>query len=98
MFANQGALTRPDLERYARSLDLNMPKFREALDKRRHRGVVNADLAAADAIGEQVGTPAFLVNGQLIAGAQPIEVFKVAVQRAVLRRAISQRGADKPAP
>ena len=98
LYANQGALTRPDLERYAQSLDLNMPKFRDALDKRRHRAVVNADLAAVDAIGEQVGTPAFLVNGLLIAGAQPIEVFKVAVQRAVLRRAISQRGTDKPAP
>jgi protein-disulfide isomerase len=95
LFANQAVLSRVDLERHAQSLDIDMKKFREALDSGRHRATIQADLAAVDAIGEQVGTPAFLVNGLLIAGAQPIEVFKVAVQRALLRRSASASAAGK---
>lgn len=87
LFANQGALTRPDLERYAESLGLNLPKFREALDTGRHRAAINADLAAAESMGEQVGTPAFLVNGMLVAGSQPLEIFETAYRRALLRQA-----------
>lgn len=87
LFANQAALERPDLERYAQKLGLNMAKFREALDKGHHRAEINADLAAAESIGEQVGTPAFLVNGMLVAGAQAFEIFETAYQRGLTRHA-----------
>ena len=95
LFQNQNALTRADLEGYASKLGVDMVKFREALDSKRHEPVVNADLAALDSVGEQVGTPAFLVNGMLIAGAQPLEIFRVAVQRALLRRNASASAAGK---
>jgi protein-disulfide isomerase len=89
LFKNQGALTRTDLERYAEKLGLNLAKFRAALDTGRHRAALNADLAAVDSLGEQVGTPAFLVNGMLIAGSQPLEIFETAYRRALLRQAAS---------
>jgi protein-disulfide isomerase len=95
LFANQAALERADLERYAQKLGLNMTKFREALDKGHHRAEINADLAAAESIGEQVGTPAFLVNGMLVAGAQAFEIFETAYQRGLTRHATATAEAAK---
>ncbi len=93
LFAHQGALSRSDLTGYAKALGLNLAKFNAALDNGRHKAAIDADVAAIEGIGEQVGTPVFLVNGLLIAGAQPKEIFKVAVQRALIRRAAAAASA-----
>jgi protein-disulfide isomerase len=74
LFANQRDLERPALERYAAEIGLNMARFRSALDAGTHRAAIEADMALASRIGAS-GTPAFFVNGRVVRGAQPVEVF-----------------------
>lgn len=93
LFANQGALGRADLERHAESLGLNMTKFKKALDTHRHQAEIKTDVAAFEAIGEQLGTPAFLVNGMLVAGSQSVEIYETAYRRALLRQAAAASAA-----
>ncbi len=75
LFANQQALTRPDLEKYAQELGLNVEKFKAALDSGKYKGAVNADVQYANGLGGGMGTPTFFVNGRKIAGALPFEQF-----------------------
>jgi protein-disulfide isomerase len=74
LFANQQDLSRPELERHARALGVNMKRFRSALDSRRHRALVERDIEVANDAGIR-GTPGFTVNGYFISGAQPYEAF-----------------------
>lgn len=74
LFAHQGDLERPALERYAGEIGLDMARFRRALDAGTHRAAVEEDMALARRLGVS-GTPAFFVNGRVVRGAQPVEVF-----------------------
>jgi protein-disulfide isomerase len=96
LFANQGALERPDLERYAAELGrIQMARFRRALDRRTHRTLVEDDAAAIVALGARIGTPSFFINGRLVQGVQPIEAFVGLIDRA-LREAEVDAPADGP--
>jgi protein-disulfide isomerase len=75
LFENQRALTRSDLERYAREIGLNLVRFNKALDEHTYREEVAKDLADAGRAGVR-GTPHFLINGKALSGAQPYEAFK----------------------
>ena len=59
-----------------------MAQFRQALDTERHKAAVDADMAAAQAAGIN-GTPGFVINGEILSGAQPYEAFQAAVDRAL---------------
>jgi protein-disulfide isomerase len=84
LFANQRALTRADLEKYASELGgINMAKFKAALDNKTHEAKVKADMAAVDKAGARIGTPSFFINGKLLQGAQPYERFKEAIDTAL---------------
>lgn len=84
LFANQRALARADLERYAEQVGgINMAEFRSALDSTRHAAAVEADMAAVRTAGARIGTPSFFINGRLLQGAQPYEAFKTAIDRAL---------------
>lgn len=74
LFENRAALTRPDLERYAQQLNLDMNRFRRALDTNAHQASITRDQAAANQLGAR-GTPAFFINGVNLSGAQPYENF-----------------------
>lgn len=78
LFENMKALTRPDLEKYATEIGLDMVKFKEALDKNTYKDAVAKDLADAGKAGVK-GTPHFLVNGKAISGAQPFDAFKTII-------------------
>ncbi|MFO0574399.1 MAG: thioredoxin domain-containing protein [Polyangia bacterium] len=82
LFANQGALDRPSLEKYAQELGLNMKKFTAALDGGKYKQKVDDELAEGQKIGAN-GTPAFFVNGKSLSGAQPLEAFKAKVDQAL---------------
>jgi protein-disulfide isomerase len=84
LFANQRALKREDLERYAQELGLNMDQFRSALDSGKYKAKVDADMAEAAKVGVR-GTPSFLINGKKLVGAQPFERFKEKVLAALRR-------------
>jgi protein-disulfide isomerase len=59
---------------YAKELGLNSQTFDSCIDSGKHQRKVEGESAIAVRLGVR-GTPAFLLNGQLVVGAQPIEVF-----------------------
>ena len=75
LFNNAKQLKRPDLEKYAQQLGLNMDKFKEALDSGKFKQQIKADQALAGKIGAR-GAPTFFINGKVLRGAQPFDRFK----------------------
>lgn len=75
-------LLRPALEKYAEEQGLDLAKFKKALDANTHKAMVDADSAAADKAGIS-GTPAFVINGYFISGAQPFSKFKKIIDLAL---------------
>jgi protein-disulfide isomerase len=82
LFANQQAIKRPDLEKYAEELGLDMTKFKAALDNHTHKAIVDKDIEAAKQAGVS-GTPAFTVNGYFVSGAQPFPAFNKVIKLAL---------------
>ncbi|WP_437759232.1 DsbA family protein [Sorangium sp. So ce1389] len=85
LFKNQGqpeAFSRASLEKYAEEQDLDMTKFKKALDANTHKAFVDAENSVADKAGIS-GTPAFVVNGYFISGAQPFSKFKKLIDKAM---------------
>jgi protein-disulfide isomerase len=84
LFSNQKALARHDLERYAEELGgIDMAKFKSALDNRANKAAVDQDVEAAKQAGVGGSTPAFLVNGYFVSGAQPFRVFNKVIKLAL---------------
>jgi protein-disulfide isomerase len=87
LFANQGALGREALEKYAVSEGLRPAAFRSCLDSDKHLAAIEADVSDA-AQARITGTPTFLVGrrkgdyveGRLIVGAQGSAVFDSAIR------------------
>ncbi|HVZ87802.1 MAG TPA: thioredoxin domain-containing protein [Polyangia bacterium] len=80
MFANQQALDRASLEKYAQELGLDMAKFKAALDSGKYRDKVDAEDKEGAAAGV-TGTPTFFINGTRLVGAQPAEAFKAVIDK-----------------
>jgi protein-disulfide isomerase len=88
MFGNQQKLSREDLDGYARELNLDLDKWKAALDANAHAADIDADKKAAneDSIG---GTPAFLIvpgsapQGYFVNGAQSYSKFRKLIERAL---------------
>ena len=75
LFANQQALDRPSLDKYAQDIGLNMAKYKAAMDQHLYKQQIEDDSKAGTAVGAS-GTPAFFINGQSLSGAQPFDSFK----------------------
>jgi protein-disulfide isomerase len=75
LFANQRALDRASLEKYAEELKLDMGKFKAALDSGKYNALIEADSAEGSRVGAN-GTPTFFINGRTLVGAQPVDAFK----------------------
>jgi len=112
MFANQQALERANLEKYAEEIGLNMGKFKAALDAEKGKDRIKRDMDDAAKFGAR-GTPNFFINGRNLRGAQPIEAFKQTIDeeikkadaklasgtpRGQLYAALTKEGLDKAAP
>jgi protein-disulfide isomerase len=88
MFANQQKIKREDLDGYAKDLNLNMDKWKAALDGSTHTSEIEADKKAANDDGIS-GTPAFLVvpgnatSGYYVSGAQPYGKFRKVIERSL---------------
>jgi protein-disulfide isomerase len=82
LFQNQRSLDRASLEQHAAAIGLDMARFRAALDSGAHRAAVDADSKAA-AAADIRGTPAFVINGYFVSGAQPLSRFKKVVKKAL---------------
>jgi protein-disulfide isomerase len=95
LFSNQQALDRPSLEKYAQEIGLNMPRFKAALDAKKHEAEIQADAAAGNKIGAN-GTPAFFINGVSLSGAQPFEAFKARIDEELKKaEALVAKGTPK---
>lgn len=82
LFENQNALDVDSLKGHAASLDLDVAAFDECLDSGKYTEEVAKDLEDGAAAGVR-GTPAFFINGRLISGAQPYQVFAAAIDAAL---------------
>lgn len=79
LFANQAAMKRDDLLRYAAKLRLNLERFRKDLDSDRIRQTIEADKAEAIKLGVS-GTPTFFINGRGYSGAKSFEQLQQLVR------------------
>ena len=78
---NSGAFTKDSLAAVADELGLDVARFREDMASSEAMSAVQADIDEGVSLGI-TGTPAFLINGQLIVGAQPTEVFVDVIEQA----------------
>jgi protein-disulfide isomerase len=77
LFANQQALDRPSLEKFAGEVGLDLAQFKADLDSHKYKAGIDADVQYANSLGGSggFGTPTFFINGHKIAGAMPFESF-----------------------
>ena len=69
-------------KQFAQQLGLNTAEFNTCLDSGAMASEVQKDFADGQRAGVQ-GTPGFIVNGQLISGAQPFPVFEQVIEAAL---------------
>lgn len=74
MFADQSKLDATNLIATAKKVGLKEADFKTCLESGKYKARVEADVAQGSSLGIK-STPTFYVNGKLIAGAQPVEVF-----------------------
>jgi protein-disulfide isomerase len=76
---NQGAFNKDKLKKFATDLKLDTAKFNACVDSGKYSSVVENDTAFIQSLGV-TSTPAFLINGQALVGAQPIEQFRQIIE------------------
>jgi protein-disulfide isomerase len=93
LFQNQGALafTAAKLKRYARELGLKEPTFNQCLGSGKYGDKIEGETAVAAFLGAR-GTPAFFVNGRLLVGAQPFDVFQTAIEEEMRKGGSKKKG------
>lgn len=96
LFANQQALDRASLEKYAQELGLNVKRFSAALETGKYKAKVDAELAEGSKIGAN-GTPAFFINGRSLSGAMPIDAFKTIIDTQIKEADALMRAKKLPA-
>jgi protein-disulfide isomerase len=72
------AFTAAKLKEYAGRLGLNGKGFAACLDSKKFAEIVETETLLGRALGAS-GTPAFLLNGELMIGAQPFESFRARI-------------------
>jgi protein-disulfide isomerase len=80
--ANPDGLERAALDGYAAQLGLDAAAFARALDTQAHKVRIDVDTKMATDAG-MTGTPAFVINGWYVSGAQPLTKFKKVVRLAL---------------
>jgi protein-disulfide isomerase len=86
LFENLRELTRENFDKWAKELGLDTAAFSACLDSGKHVPLIEATLAAGQEAGV-TGTPAFFVNGVMVSGAQPFEVFEELIDEELERQA-----------
>ncbi len=80
--ADEARTDRPALEKQAQAQGIDMDKFKAALDGSTHKAKIDADAELGNKAGIN-GTPAFVINGYYVSGAQPEATFKKLINRAL---------------
>jgi protein-disulfide isomerase len=84
LFGNQQALQPQSLKQYAADLGLNATTFATCLDTSKYNDRVQQQMGVGNGLGIN-STPATFVNGRLVMGAQPLEVFTSIIDEELLR-------------
>ncbi|HEY9152859.1 MAG TPA: thioredoxin domain-containing protein [Anaerolineales bacterium] len=79
---NAGDFAPDRLRQYAAAVNLNIDQFNTCLNAGAHNDQVSQDVSDAKAAGVQ-GTPAFIINGKLVEGAQPYSGFQQMIDAAL---------------
>ena len=66
---------------FAKKAGLDKRRFESDYESGRYKGVVQADFQKGLKLGVN-GTPTFLINGQVLVGLQPLQVFEDAIEDA----------------
>ena len=59
-----------------------MTKYKQCLESKKFAQAVQADMDYADKVGVK-STPTFFINGEIVAGALPIEQFSEIIDEAI---------------
>lgn len=84
MFAAQDSLDNEGLKKTAKSIGLKMDAFEKCLAENKHLAQVKADIEEGRNVKVK-STPTFFINGQLINGAQGLEVFSEIIDEELAR-------------
>lgn len=84
LFASQAQTTTADFKRFAEQLKLDAASFTECLDSEKHAAAVASDVQEGTRLGI-TGTPTFFINGRLVVGALPLEMFQRLIERELRR-------------
>jgi protein-disulfide isomerase len=85
LFANPSKLGDADLKQHAATLGLNAAQFNSCVDTHKPKAQIDTDVKEGEEAGVN-GTPAFFINGRMISGAQPFEVFKKIIDEELERK------------
>jgi protein-disulfide isomerase len=85
LFANQSSLQPDALKKYAADTGLDAAKFNQCLDSSKYEARVQDALAAGGRLGIS-STPTVYVNGRMINGAQPMEVFQSVIDEELAKK------------
>jgi len=80
--SDEARTDRAALEKIAQEMGLDMEKFKAAIDNNKHKAKIEGDTEVGNKAGIN-GTPAFVINGYYISGAQPESAFKKLINRAL---------------
>ena len=79
---NVGDFAPDKLRQYAATVGLDQKIFSDCLNQGTHAGQIQQDVTNAKADGIH-STPSFLINGKLVAGAQPFNIFQQVIEAAL---------------
>ncbi len=85
LFANPSKLSDADLKAHAAAVGVDISAFNACVDSHKYQSLVETDAKDGDAVGVN-GTPAFFINGRMISGAQPFDVFKKLIDDELQRK------------
>lgn len=85
IFANQKQIKRPDLDRYAEEIGLDMARFKAALDNGEFTARVKADMAEGQKAGVR-GTPSIYVNGRKYQGQRDAKSMIAIIDKEIVNK------------
>jgi len=79
---DDGFYNRAEFLKLAQQVGLNIPTFTSCIDNNTDASVVSGEKGAATGVGV-TATPSFIINGQMVSGAQPYSVFQQTLDAAL---------------
>ena len=84
---NNGNLNREFFKEIALGLKMNSDEFLKCFDSEKYAAEVENDIKEAKAaMGQQASTPTSFINGEMVRGAQPYDVFSQAIDESLNKK------------